>query len=448
MAEIVKITCGQPFVVYLPLVILNADGSKEAVDASALTDVVVKLQAQGMDDVTVTTDAYERFLVLNIPGTMLVAEYNIIVNATLPNDRPFTLRMSRALGVMAWDWQTNWRDYLVGEHIELCDQPFIAGEFTTDAEYESLKQQLREQIAAAEQAEAEAIAEKERYAEALEHLDDIAKQGDNPNATNTQILYDVNHLVVPPPTGMALESTLTAGITTLQNAITALYGGDLTATLSALKTAIGNIDIDTTDLAKAAKLQDAQDDIDALQVLVGSTSDVSTDSTIFGKLAAVISAISALSIPTVQQIQNGLAKTSELPTGYALETSVKDGNDTAVGVAKDIRSEVGTGSDTAAETGTLFAVVNWIKNTVKSIYNAITDGTNGLAAIKQAVAAIVIPTDYAKETTAQAAATDAAAAKVAAQGITGYALQGSDATATNTAIASLIGYTIQDIDGV
>ena len=54
----------------------------------------------------------------------------------------------------------------------------------------------------------------------------------------------------------------------------------------------------------------------------------------------------------------------------------------------------------------------------------------------------------AKETTAQQAATDAAAAKTAAQAITGYALQGSDTTATNTAIASLIGYTIQEIDGV
>lgn len=51
-------------------------------------------------------------------------------------------------------------------------------------------------------------------------------------------------------------------------------------------------------------------------------------------------------------------------------------------------------------------------------------------------------------TQATSAANDAAAAKTAAQGITGYALQGSDATATNTAIAALIGYTIQEIDGV
>ena len=60
------------------------------------------------------------------------------------------------------------------------------------------------------------------------------------------------------------------------------------------------------------------------------------------------------------------------------------------------------------------------------IKDVLTDSTNGLAAIKS----------------------DAAAAKVAAQAITGYALQGSDSTATNTAIATLIGYTISEIDGV
>ena len=143
-----------------------------------------------------------------------------------------------------------------------------------------------------------------------------------------------------------------------------------------------------------------------------------TDSTV--TLTGVDGKVSAL--PTAAQIQSGLAK----------EVQVKDGNDTAISVGKDVRSELGTGIDTAAETGTLFAVVKWVKDKVKSIYNALTDNTNGLAAIK---------TDTAS------AASDAAAAKTAAQGITGYALQGSDATATNTAIAALRGYTIHEIDG-
>ena len=73
----------------------------------------------------------------------------------------------------------------------------------------------------------------------------------------------------------------------------------------------------------------------------------------------------------------------------AQRTDVKDGNDTAISVAKEIRSEVGTGSDTAAESGTLFAILKWVKDKVKSI-----------------------GTDYAK--------------------------QGSDSTATNTALLSVL----------
>ena len=57
-------------------------------------------------------------------------------------------------------------------------------------------------------------------------------------------------------------------------------------------------------------------------------------------------------------------------------------------------------------------------------------------------------TDVAQETTAEAAKQAALDAKTAAQAISGYALQGSDATATNTAIMSAIGYTIQEIDGI
>ena len=115
--------------------------------------------------------------------------------------------------------------------------------------------------------------------------------------------------------------------------------------------------------------------------------------------AATLTAIKTLintlaqSIPSVANIQNGLAK----------ESQTKDGNDTAVSVAKEVRSEVGTGSDTAAETGTLAAVLKWVKNKVKDIYSALTDNTNGLSSIKTAVSnhATEVQTThpYAKEAT-------------------------------------------------
>ena len=381
MAKTVKITAGQPFTVFVPLVILNADGTKEAVEANTLTGVSVKAQ-NGAHVYDVQTSTYDHYLVLQVSKDLLpVGVYDLIITATLQGGREFRLAMQEAIGVMSWDWQTNWRDYLVGDHIELCDQPFIAGEFVTDAELEELKRELREAIAEAEQAKAEAIAEKEHYAEAVEQLDGLSRQGDNPNATNTQILYDVNHLVVPPPTGMALESTLTAGITALQNAITALYGGDLTATLSALKTAIANIDIDTSDLAKANALAAVQSDIDALQVLVGTTADTSTDATIFGKLAAVLVAVAGI-------------------TGYATPTDVANAQ---VAIIAAMPSVSGLATETNA-TSNKQAILNAIAAlsipTVQQIQNGLaldstvakeatlTDATNGLAAIKIAIAAI------------------------------------------------------------
>ena len=171
----------------------------------------------------------------------------------------------------------------------------------------------------------------------------------------------------------------------------AQQGTNPDATNTAILTAIGNISIDTTTIAKQGTNASA----------------------------------------TLTATQT--AATNAYASAEAAKTATVDGNDTAVGVAKEIRSEVGTGSDTAAETGTLFAVVKWVKDKVKSIYNALTDNASGLSVI----------------------ASDAAAAKTAAQAITGYALQGSNSAKTNTQlsaeiadVATLIGYTIQEIDGV
>lgn len=223
MAKTVKITAGQPFTVFVPLVILNADGTKEAVEANTLTDVSVKAQ-NGAREYTVPANTYDRYLVLQVSKNLLpVGVYDLIITATLQSGRAFRLAMQEAIGVMSWDWQTNWRDYLVGEHIELCDQPFIAGEFMTDAELEALKQQLREQIAAAEQAEAEAIAEKERYAEAIEHLDDIAQESTLTHGVS-DIRHDIANIDIDIPSDYAKETTAQQAATDAAAAKTAAQG--------------------------------------------------------------------------------------------------------------------------------------------------------------------------------------------------------------------------------
>lgn len=140
-------------------------------------------------------------------------------------------------------------------------------------------------------------------------------------------------------------------------------------------------------IAAAQEAQEAAEqakaDFDAKAEGLDGLTDVAQETTLTTGITNIRDDISHIDIDT-----STLAK----------ETSVKDGNDTAVSVGKEVRSEVGTGSDTAAETGTLFAIVKWIKNKVNAI--------------------------------------------------TGYALQGSNANANISDIQALIGYTISEIDGV
>lgn len=381
MAKTVKITAGQPFTVFVPLVILNADGTKEAVEANTLTDVSVKAQ-NGAREYTVPANTYDHYLVLQVSKDLLpVGVYDLIITATLQSGRAFRLAMQEAIGVMSWDWQTNWRDYLVGDHIELCDQPFIAGEFVTDAELEELKRELREAIAEAEQAKEEAIAEKEHYAEAIEQLDDIAKEAS---------VEGIAGKIGTPATGQ--PSTLFAAIaagggggdaqeSTSQAILAAVQSGNVTAIAELLNNAHG---------------------LDALRALIAAipTTAPATPQNITDAQAAIIAAMPSVS-------------------GLALDSTV----------AKE--ATLGTTADSSVAT----TIFGWLKAVWDKLVDIVTtypyakeatlaDATNGLPSIKSL---------------ASSAATDAAAAKTAAQGITGYALQGNDSTATNTALATLIG---------
>lgn len=167
-----------------------------------------------------------------------------------------------------------------------------------------------------------------------------------------------------------------------------IIGGALTdAELEALKEEL-RLKIADAEAAEAAA-EAAKEHYDEL---AEQLSGVAQEQTLTDGVTAIREDISHIDIDT-----SALAKQGTNPNATLTDTeaAVKDGNDTTIGMLKD--------------------------------------ATNGLVAIK---------------TQAANAANDAAAAKTAAQGITGYALQGSDATATNTSIAALIGYTISEIDGI
>lgn len=207
--DTLRITKNQPFVLYVPLVILNADGTKEPVQADTLTDIQVTLQAPCGSTQAIVPTAFEQWLVLSLPATLATSVYNVLVTATLAGGRDFSLRIKGCFEVVEWDEQSNWRDYIVGDHIAI-DQAFIAGAYYTDAEYAELKTELRAAIAAAEQAKRDADAAKAAWEQKAAELD-----------------------------GVAQEQTLTDGI-------------------SAVREDISHIQIDTSDLAKEATLQEVK----------------------------------------------------------------------------------------------------------------------------------------------------------------------------------------------
>ena len=183
MADLVRITKGQPFSLFVPLVILNTDGTKTAVDAEALQSADVTIADRYGDTRAVSYLTREHYLILQMPADLQVSVYQLVINATDGDGRPFTLRDRYAFAVVEWDFQSNWQNYIVADHIELTDQQFIAGYAVTDTEYEALKAEYRQKIAAAE-------AEKALYEQKLHDLDGTARE-----TTSQQILTAVesNH---------------------------------------------------------------------------------------------------------------------------------------------------------------------------------------------------------------------------------------------------------------
>lgn len=167
-------------------------------------------------------------------------------------------------------------------------------------------------------------------------------------------------------------------------------------------------------------------------------------------------------IPTVSDIQNGLATQSDIPTDYATEDSVKDGNDTAIGLLKHAQNGL------AAIKSAIIALPTYqdLMNVQEAIVQVIPD-IDGLATSsemqqdRQDIIDAIDGIDFSGLATSQdvsdasdliiqnlpdisslATSTDvsnAQAAVIAAiPSTSALALQGSNANATNTAILAAI----------
>lgn len=332
----IRIPQGNAFDLVVPLILAGG----EHIDAALLTDLEVIVRQSHGAQVAATITASEDTAVISFADLLALGSYDCLITGKY-DTRNIALPLNNVFAICEYSNDATFAERVVGNTITTEPQPLV-GWWATDAELNALKAAYRTAIADYNAATAD-LEDKARQ------IEGVAQQGTDTTATNTRLLYEITHLVVPPPTGVAQQDTLTQGIADIR--------GD-----------IAGIDIDTTTLAKQGT----------------NASATLTDT----------------------------------------QAAVKDGNDTAVGVAKEIRSEVGTGSDTAAESGTLFAVVKWVKDKVKSIFNLIGSPASGQEpTLFGALANINIDT-------------------------TTIAKQGSNANANISDIQSLIGYTIQEIDGV
>lgn len=241
--ETLKIVKGQPFVLWVPTIMLNADG-KQAIDASTLTNVAVTA-GNGCKKIDIGYQPFEHWLVLQFGGNLEVGPYNIRIDGKLESDREFSLALSKAVEIVNWDKDSNWDRFIVGDHVELTDAPFITGTFYTDAELEALKEEYREKIAEAEQAKEEAEEAKREWEQKAADLDGVAQE-----ATLTQgvqdIREDIAHIDIDTTT-LAKETTAEAAKQAAQDAKAAaqaiagysLQGADPTATNTALAALIG-----------------------------------------------------------------------------------------------------------------------------------------------------------------------------------------------------------------
>ena len=214
----IKITEGNAFTLIFPLKRRSYVAERpidEDIDVTRLSNVHVTL---GGVEYAPTIETYG--VSIDVPATLERGTYDGLLTAEYDGNA-IRGAYESCVQIVAWNAQSNAQQYILGSPVAT-KAAYVLGYMPTDTEVEALKQQLREQIAAAEKAEAEAIAEKERYVEAINHLDDIAQ-----------------------------ESTLIQGVSDIRNDI-------------------ATIDIDTTNLAKETTAQQAAADAAASKVAAQS----------------------------------------------------------------------------------------------------------------------------------------------------------------------------------
>lgn len=162
----VKVTKGNDFCLYIPLVVLNASGAVP-VQTSDLSGISVTYKTGCGVAASVIPTYVENYMVLTFPDTLAVGVYSLDITGTY-SQRDVRKHINECFAVVEWDSQSNWRDYLVGDHVVTDTQAFL-GVLYTNAEYQAKIAELNTKIAQAEAAKA-------AYEAKVAMLDGVAQQ--------------------------------------------------------------------------------------------------------------------------------------------------------------------------------------------------------------------------------------------------------------------------------
>ena len=266
--ETVKVPQGNAFRLLLPFKTARWENNElvpDNIDIRYLEDVVITIDGEVWTDYEM--DDRGPIVQIGAEDFNELGAYNAVIEATYAG---VAIRGAyyECFTRVEWSFESN-------VELHLPDSPLVAETsyvyigITDDQELEALKQQYRNAIAACETARLQYEAAKEAYDEKAEALDDVAKE-----TTSQAILTAVGNIHID-TSDLAKEQTLTAGIQAIiQDLAPKATKTQLDNATAQIIEAISHIDIDTSTLAKEATLTAVQQAVLTALSPKATTSDV------------------------------------------------------------------------------------------------------------------------------------------------------------------------------
>jgi len=194
----IKVTEGNAFSLVLPLKKRTYESCKpidEDIDIMSLEDVVFKFGG-----VVYAATKEEAGVRVSLPATLARGVYDIVLTAMYQGSK-IRAAYESAVTIVAWNSQSDAQQFIPGSPIVM-DAAYVIGGTLTDAELEALKEEYREKNAQLAQAIEDAEAAKREWEEKAAELDGVAQE-----ATSQEILTAVENIDID-TTDLAKEATL------------------------------------------------------------------------------------------------------------------------------------------------------------------------------------------------------------------------------------------------